>query len=263
MTKCPSCGNSGLFLKTFPCAWCNRMICQKCAQYTMVEAKLDVGKTNMPPSYMNLIACSLECSNDFAQRVVDYPAIADIGTDTTAFGKNARELWNRAVCKAFADAPERNQEVIKIVEIAVQLDSEQYNALLTRRLDKGAWVPGGLMDRFVERARLACAQNLERVGRPLDAAVEYEHLKMYDKARQLREKDKQVIVKQTTIALDLNALLNQVRNEGLVAVYKCPNCGGNLRINKESTASSLRICVHCGKEIHAMDLTDFLKTVLS
>lgn len=268
MTKCPSCGSSGLFLKTVGCSWCNRITCQKCTKHNLVEVKLESEAINQPPykardAYTTLVACSQECVDAFAKKVMDYPMIADVGTDTVNFGRNAFKLWEKAVLKAFTEAPSRNQAIVRMVEKAMRLDTEKARSLLTRRLENGIAVPGGFMDRFRDHALLVMAQNLEQAGRPLDAATGYERLKMYDKARQLREKDKQVIVKQTAVALDLNTLLDQVRKEGLVAVYKCPNCGGNLRINKESKASSLRTCAHCGKEIQAMDLSDFLKTILS
>jgi transcription initiation factor IIE alpha subunit len=165
--------------------------------------------------------------------------------------------------KAFNEAPGRNQLVIRAVEKAIELDTEHYFAFVTRRLDKGKWVTGGLMDRFGERAKLACAQNLERVGRPLDAAIGYEQLKMYDKAKELREKEKQVIVKGTNVSLDLNRFLQQIKDGGIVAVFRCPHCGGKLKVDKNVDVAKLKVCEHCGSEIESMDLADFLKTALS
>lgn len=224
---------------------------------------MTAGRSDVQPSYETLVACSSKCSEDFAQKVLDYPAIADIGTDTENFGRNARELFNKAVMKAFNEASGKNHLIIRTVEHANELDTKQYNAFVTRRLDKGNWVTGGLMDRFAERARLACAQNLERVGRPLDAANGYEKLKMYDKARELREKDKQVVVKGTNVTIDLNRLLQQVKDGGIVAVYRCPHCGGKLKVDKNVDIAKLKVCEHCGSEIESMDLADFLKTALS
>ena len=43
----------------------------------------------------------------------------------------------------------------------------------------------------------------------------------------------------------------------------CPFCGGKLKVNKNSTLDSLKICEHCGSEIESMDLADFLKTALT
>jgi uncharacterized protein with PIN domain len=91
----------------------------------------------------------------------------------------------------------------------------------------------------------------------------FEELKLYDRARELREKDRHIVIKKTDVSVNLNTLLQQVRDSGLVAVYRCPHCGGNLKIDKGTNLESLRKCIHCGSEIETMDLTDFLRTILS
>jgi len=112
------------------------------------------------------------------------------------------------------------------------------------------------------KCKIALAQNLERCGRTQDAAIVFEELQMYDKARELREKDRRIIVKNTNVSVNLNALLQQVKDGGVVAVFRCPFCGGNLKINKDTTLDSLKICEHCHSEITSMDLADFLNAVL-
>ena|ERR1035437_8202831 len=74
-------------------------------------------------------------------------------------------------------------------------------------------------------------------------------LKMYDKARLLRVKDKQVIVKQTDISVNLNELLKQVKQGGIVAIYRCPHYNGTLKVNDKKSLESLKNCEHCGSEI--------------
>lgn len=86
---------------------------------------------------------------------------------------------------------------------------------------------------------------------------------MYDKSRELRETDKHIIVKNTNVSINLNTLLQQVKDGGIVAVFRCPFCGGKLKINKNTTLDSLKTCEHCSSEITSMDLADFLKTVLT
>jgi uncharacterized protein with PIN domain len=112
-------------------------------------------------------------------------------------------------------------------------------------------------------AKTALAQNLEKCGRTQDAARVYEDLRMYDKSRELREKDRQILVKKTDVSINLNALLQQVKDGGLVAIFRCPHCGGKLKISEKTTLNSLRTCEHCESEIESMDLADFLKTALA
>ena len=120
-----------------------------------------------------------------------------------------------------------------------------------------------LMKRFRIQLHIRQAENLERAGRYEDASRIYELYGMYEKAGQLRQMQKQVVVKQTVVSVDLNNLLQQIRDGGIVALYRCPRCGGNLKIDKETTIESLKVCPYCGSNIKAMDLTEFLRTALS
>lgn len=76
---------------------------------------------------------------------------------------------------------------------------------------------------------------------------------MYDKARELRERDKQVVVKSTNVSLNPNQLLQQVKDGGIVAVYRCPHCGGKLKVDKNVGIAKLKVCEHCGSEIESID----------
>lgn len=84
-----------------------------------------------------------------------------------------------------------------------------------------------------------------------------------DKARELREKNRQVIVKRVDVAVDLNSLLQQVKDGGIVAVYKCSHCGAKLKIGGNTRTENLTVCEHCGNKIETMELADFLKDALS
>jgi hypothetical protein len=89
---------------------------------------------------------------------------------------------------------------------------------------------------FVKGGYSALALNLEKCGRPLDAAEIYEKkLKMYDKARLLRQNEKHVIIKTTDVSIDLNELLKQVKDGGIVAIYRCPHCNAALKVNDKTS----------------------------
>lgn len=147
-------------------------------------------------------------------------------------------------------------------EARMELDIFPENKLY-RRFSGGTCEFLELKETFSKECRLALAKNLEQAGRYQNAAVVYEQLDDYDSARKMREKDKRVEVKQTNVSVDLNALLKQFQNGGIVAVYRCPHCNGKLKISKDTTMKSLRTCEYCNTEIEAVDLAGFLKTAMS
>jgi uncharacterized protein with PIN domain len=118
-------------------------------------------------------------------------------------------------------------------------------------------------DKSSLKAKTALAHNLEKCGRTADAAKIFEELRLYDKARELRERERHIIIKKTDLSVNINSLLQQIKDSGLVALYRCPHCGGNLKIGKNTNMESLRKCEHCNSEIETMDLADFLRTILS
>jgi DNA-directed RNA polymerase subunit RPC12/RpoP len=92
----------------------------------------------------------------------------------------------------------------------------------------------------------------------------YEEMKLYDEARQTREKARQTREKEKeVIIVDLNKLIQQVKDGGIVVIYRCPHCNAPLKISKDTNVESLRVCEHCGSEIEAVDVADFLRTALS
>jgi len=137
---------------------------------------------------------------------------------------------------------------------------------LVREINKIQWermYTGNYYRDFKRYCDLKQAENLERAGRRQEAARIYERFGMYDEARKLRDREREVIVRKTDISVNLNALLQQVKDGGIVVVYRCPNCGGKLKVSKGTSVESLKVCEHCGSEIEALDLADFLKTALS
>ena len=86
---------------------------------------------------------------------------------------------------------------------------------------------------------------------------------MYEEAGKARAEDKHLSIKRTEVSVDLNSLLRQIKDGGLIVVYRCPHCSAPLKVNKETKMESLRVCKHCNSEIESMDITEFLKTPLS
>lgn len=264
MGRCPSCGANSFFgVVTRQCANCGRIICNRCVPqwHGALAFKTRLETPTQPASYDIAGFCSDTCFNQFWERVFNYQLDYQIGTDTGRFEDQVIVLWNQAIASSFSKCNATVAYYLNPrVNYAAQIHSGKFAAFPW-------WDPNGkilwMFEKFHTKAKTALAQNLEKCGRTQDAAKIYEDLRMYDKSRELRERDRQIFVKKTDVSINLNALLQQVKDGGLVAIFRCPHCGGKLKINDKTTVNSLRTCEHCGSEIEAMDLADFLKTVLA
>jgi DNA-directed RNA polymerase subunit RPC12/RpoP len=251
MGKCPNCGNSKMFLSTHKCVICGEKGCEKCMSLWMVIYQMEVLRCHSGECYLTL--------EKKLKEALPLPEI--IGTDGETIGHN---LWARACLSVLQElepklAKKFEKEHVYVHRTRGQVFGYDYIVDSTSDYKEHAYIKNG----FISYARLVLANNLEKAGLPLLAADVYEVLKMYDKARELREKEKQVIVKRTDISVDLNKMIQQVREGGIVVVYRCPHCNAPLKIGKDASVESLRVCEHCGSEIEVMDLADFLRTALS
>ena len=268
MGKCPNCGASYLLnTPSDKCDWCGKIVCVKCLPQwsdslqvkNVIENGLDAAK------YKHVHFCSKSCSDFFWNFVAKYP-LDEIGTGISNFGTNLRKLLYAAILTALNLDVNHRADAINKVERAIEIETENNAAILVGLLDDGSLQSDARVEiaEFVKRGYSTLALNLEKCGRPQDAAEIYEKkLKMYDKARLLRISDKQVIVKQTDVSINLNELLKQVKDGGIVAIYRCPHCNGTLKVNDKTSLKSLKTCEHCGSEIETLDLADFLRTALS
>jgi len=64
-------------------------------------------------------------------------------------------------------------------------------------------------------------------------------------------------------SVDVNQLLEKLKAGGLVSVYKCPSCGGSIKISGATSADKLSKCEYCGTILRTDDLVDFMKSILS
>ena len=199
--------------------------------------------------------CSDACYYQFVDKVQRFCLNQFVGTDITNFNNNALVAWNDAILDSAAN------DFKDTVRRAIELHTPNEPAIpywdYTTR--KSIWLYG----KFYNKAKLALAENLEKCGRTQDAARIFEELQMYDKSKALRDSDRHIIVKNTNVSVNLNALLQQIKDGGIVAVFRCPFCGGKLKVNESTTLDNLKHCEHCGSEITSMDLADFLKTALT
>ena len=226
-------------------------------QSILVFKSVIEGKQRIDAIYEAVGFCSNNCYTQFWEKVLAFPSENFVETDIVNFNKNWVRYWNQSILTALSGS--QGGEIVEKVRQAVKIHTERFVAFPWRDSSNMRISQATESQR---NAKLALAQNLIQCGRPLDAASVFEELKLYDKARELREKDKRIIIKRTDISVNLNALLQQFRDSGLVAVYRCPHCGGKLKVGKDTSIESLRTCEHCGSEVETIDLVDFLEKVL-
>jgi hypothetical protein len=84
-----------------------------------------------------------------------------------------------------------------------------------------------------------------RAGRNEDAAKALEELTLFEEAGQVRKKALHEQNTSRNVSVNMNQLLDQVRQGGLALAYKCPSCGGSIKIDKDYNPG-MKICGYCG-----------------
>ena len=269
MGRCPSCGKSYFLNSEFgECGWCGKSACRNClpewASNLEIKSKMETGRQDAKYDIVGF--CSPSCRDSFNKAVLAYP-LSDVGTCVNDFPNNIRKLYYDAVLSALQSDSASIENTIARVKRAIELESNENSGILMGLNDDGTLIDDyEPASDFIRQGYLILASNLEKCGRYLDSARVYEtRLGMYDKAKQLRDlsRDKKIMVKQTNISFNLNDLLKQVRDGGIVAVYRCPYCNGTLKIDKQTTAKALKICDYCHSKIETVDIAELLRTALS
>jgi DNA-directed RNA polymerase subunit RPC12/RpoP len=108
--------------------------------------------------------------------------------------------------------------------------------------------------------RMTHAKNLETARRFEDAAKVYESIGLWKEAGLAREKKVARTVKH--VSVNLNDLLDRVRDGGLAISYKCRSCGAGLSVDGSSNANGLRFCPYCGTAADTETLTSIISNAL-
>ena len=293
MDKCHSCGRSSGSSEVYECFVCKKKFCDECRPRTPIfgvlkgegltdgeDEKLSSGELFKISEVWKEVqyADSVECAVKF---VADYRRALQEWPDYPERDKMVPQaIWVDSL-------PKESAEHFEGVDVTYRLwFATVFDAVM-------GWLPTVVKAEYLERvgrfeeaateyeflgrvARRVSSQEfkqwLQQAGQlqlylSLCKAVDYvpwveDREAVYtDRARLAREKSRQVHVKETIV--DINKLLEQVRDGGIVAVYRCPHCGGKVKIGKDASIESLKVCEHCGTEIEAMDLADFIRTALS
>ena len=258
MVVCENCGNKGIFLAGAVCGVCGQKGCRKCDNFFPIEYKQELNQLRLSGNIfhesreykmVNPWICSEQCVKTMQQRLSDYARaklVEDLKSDNWSVeyiltGKSAGYYF-------------LTRFELALSSVFPYL-TETERSLLVAVMDRD------LKD-FSAYGKLMLAKHLEEVGLPHEAANIYDkYLKMYDKARELRTNN--ITIKKMTLTVDLNELLRQIRDGGIVAIYKCPHCGGKLKVGKDSTVEKMQICEYCSNKIETADLTEFLRDIVS
>lgn len=247
MGTCPNCGHKAIMLGKMECKLCHKGMCDKCAIYLFKIWNPD--KVILDRWYV----CSEKCLQDFASQVEKQVSPEDVGISEVLAPSKIPFLVRRTLLNS------KNQNGLS-AELRGKLF--QVNFAPIGDLDETP-ARNPLWERLQKHVRLMVVQNLITSKNFEKAAEIYEKFGMYEEAGRIRARGKEVRIKKTEVSVDLNSLLRQLKDGGIVVVYRCPHCGGKLKIDKNASMDKLRVCEYCGSEIETMDLADFLKTALS
>lgn len=250
MGKCLNCGMKKWRLKTTKCFVCGKAGCNNCHSHIM-EIGFGVVNAFDYEHKEKMFICSNDCKENFINSVEKQIEQTNIGLYekievkkyiTSAIASNAFKI-DEKILKKFEEYPSKPNR------------KRRFHAYLY--LDDGVYE--SLRKKFLKQR----AKILLKVRRFEEAAKLFESIAMYEEAGKARAKDKHISIKRTDISVDLNSLLSQIKDGGLIVIYRCPHCNAPLKVNKETDMKSLRVCKHCHTEIESMDIANFLKTALS
>jgi DNA-directed RNA polymerase subunit RPC12/RpoP len=243
-----------VFLKRIPCRICGKYACDKCAIFSF-----HLKDPRTLATYDTFYVCSEKCKQDFIVKFAEQLTPSDIPIDESLAVNKIPFLVKQALTNP------KNKELF----------DKEWLAYVNRKLSGKGFVvdfasgvgdsqyANPMLQGLSSSVRLIVVQHLITARRYEDAAKLYEKLGMYEEAGKARAKGSEISIKKTEVSVDLNSLLKEIKEGGIVVVYRCPNCGGKLKVSKETNIDSLKHCEHCGSEIETMDLAEFLKTALS
>ena len=251
MGNCPNCGKKKLFLVKTTCSICGKNGCSECFKFLFRVLEGDGGMEEL------YYACSEKCLDKVAGEIESQIDPKEIVPTNEI--PPVRFFVERVVLQQYASKVSSSL----MGQLKNRLQKKVYRVSFAKDFADGSPPTGDLWERLVKHTRLIQASHFETLREFENAAKIYKSLGMYEKAGETRAKRDELTIKNTNISVNLNALLQQIKDGGIVAVFRCPNCGGKLKISDKTTLNSLKECEYCRSEITSMDLADFLKTVLS
>ena len=253
MGKCPNCGHKAWGLSITRCKNCGKEICYNCGFYLF---KLwDAESLSLIDVWY---ACSQKCLQDFGNQVEKHLSPTDVGLSVRLTCDKILSLIGETLSKL------GNQEYLGKDFAKLKSKAKPFRVNFAPPPVLGKVPIGNMLWEMLEKhVKLVLVKNLITTRNFETAAKYYEEIGMYEEAGKTRAMDKEIRIKKTEVSIDLNSLLSQIKDGGIVVVYRCPHCGGKLRVDKDVSTDKLKVCEHCGSEIETVDLAELLKTALS
>jgi hypothetical protein len=251
MGICPNCGRKKVFLQKAKCRICGKLGCEEC--FNFLFRVIDRNSAFDDPWYSCSETCFEKISSQIENHISPNEIIAEPKMPPVRFFVE-REILGQYTPKGSSSF---------MGQIMNRIDNKELYIAFNRYPNSAPPHDNVLWNRLAKCVQLVQASHFETLREFENAAEIYKSLGMYEKAGKTRAKRDEVTVKKTDISFNLNALLQQVKDGGIVAIYRCPHCNGKLKVGGKTALNSLRTCEHCGSEIEAVDLVDFLKTALS
>lgn len=251
MGRCPNCGHVTWGPSTTKCKNCGKEICFKCGTYLF---KLWDDDSGVDAWYV----CSQDCFEGFASRITKYFSPTDVGISVDSAFDKIPSLVGGILLKL------DHGEYLGKDFAKLKSRRGNFSVNFAPRSDWGEEPRGNMLwEMLTNHVRVMLIKNLITTRNFEAAAKLYEELGMYEEAGKTRAMDKEIRIKKTEVSVDLNSLLRQLKDGGIVVVYRCPHCGGKLKVDKNVSVDKLKVCEHCGSEIETVDLAELLKTALS
>ncbi len=112
-------------------------------------------------------------------------------------------------------------------------------------------------ERWYNYSQARLAESVERIE---DAANHYEKAGLLEKAKQLRIKNKNQVVHHITI--DVNKMLDFLKESNFTIPYKCPSCHGTIKLNGQRDANSFFVCEYCGTSLQTVDVQNMIGAMM-
>lgn len=268
MAQCFKCGKKGLTLAVWQCANCRKNVCAQCYR-TLPTINADFYNTMKNERFSFL---TQKRNEQKYQQWVRSPSsstlniplffCSDICRETYIKNHQAQNLefirdQSETIIPTYTYLNPKSPATSQIIRTYIIRDALE--PALQKVFDEVRDVTFKFNVSISERdGRIVLAKQYEQAHRFEDAAKIYDGLKLWEEAGRVRKKLKQ----QTTLSVDVNHLIEQLKKGGVTTNFRCPNCGASIFIDGKTDPQGLKFCSFCGSTIKTQDLVAFLQKIL-